>query len=229
MRKKAKAKGKSGFWGGLLVGAAIAGTALYFVPPMLRNQDDGVKTTKVPQSPPSKKAVQKPETVPQSNPPPAASPAGGIRLFRRPDLAAGLPVRFGMKESYPGSFSWKKTDLLGWNSFASLTIPAGNSSKSGDVDNTITCLFESKSRDRVEVLRLVANIFNGRGEAPTIAQFKSLAQAFLAETGCLVTRQFVEAIGGTEGLQTETPEGYFELKKMGLNTGSRWELTVKSK
>jgi len=247
MKKKAKvkAKTKGTFWKGLLAGGAVAGGAVYFLPVL----QQAIKSEPEPTDPaapkaqvvPEKKSATGPRAVGQAEPEakPVARPkilaapqvpaVGGIPLFRRPDLAVKLPLRFGMGESYAGSLAWKKADALGWNSFAIVTLGKPGQGKEGEADNSVTCLFESQSGERVEVLRLAANVFGSRGEPETIAKYKVVCLGFLSEAACPVTKQILDAIGGVEGLKTESPEGFFELKKTLVAAGYRWELTIRSK
>ena len=245
MRKKAKAKPKakaprsSKFWSGLLLGGVIAASAVHFVPSWLKDQkhppgqeNKGTRTT-----PPkgnsagstreSAAAPAKAQAQPQAPPVPKA--AGGLPFFRDPALAANLLTRLGMGESYPGSLLWKKADALGWNAFGVLATSGSQVSTTGTAGNTVTCLLESKRADRVEALRLIANVFDPKGNQATMVRFKSLAQAVLNETRCPVTRQFLDAIDGSLSLQTESPDARFTLAQTPLAPGTSWELTVKSR
>lgn len=257
-RPKAKAANPSKFWLGLLLGGALAASAVHFGPTLLKNleEDELVSKTKTAQEktapsqpksiarpsaagtgphpapapikPPST-AASPPKGTPQ--PPPAALPkpvpTGGFAIFRDPARAANLLTRLGMGESYPGSLLWKKSDALGWNAFGvaptSRGVPVSTESPAA---NTVTCLLESTQGDHVQALRLIANVFGPRGDEATIAKFKSLTLAVLNETGCPATRQFLDAIDGTRGLQTESPGGRFTLSQTPLAPGTRWELVV---
>ncbi len=245
MRKKAKAKPKakaprsSKFWPGLLLGGVIAASAVHFVPAWLkdRKQTAGQETTgtstttsqakSAGNSKESEAAPAKTKAQPQAPPVPKA--AGGLPFFRDPALAANLLTRLGMGESYPGSLLWKKADALGWNAFGVLATSGSQVATTGPAGNTVTCLLESTRADRVEALRLIANVFDPKGNQATMARFKSLAQAVLNETRCPVTRQFLDAIDGNLSLQTESPQGRFTLAQAPLAPGTRWELTVESR
>ncbi len=245
MRKKAKAKTKakaprsSKFWPGLLLGGVIAASAVHFVPSWLkdRKQTSGQESKGTSATPSKAKsagsvrdsaaAPAKAPTQPQTPPVPKA--AGGLPYFRDPALAANLLTRLGMGESYPGSLLWKKADALGWNAFGVLATSGSQVSTTGTAGNTVTCLLESTREDRVEALRLIANVFDPKGNQATMARFKSLARAVLNETRCPVTRQFLDAIDGNLSLQTESPEARFTLAQTPLAPGTSWELTVKSR
>lgn len=245
MRKKAKAKPKakaprsSKFWPGLLLGGVIAASAVHFVPSWLkdrkqtsRQESKGTPTTpskaKVTGSArESEAAPTKAPTQPQA--PPIPKVGGGLPYFRDPALAANLLTRLGMGESYPGSLLWKKADALGWNAFGVLATSGSQVSTTGTAGNTVTCLLESTRADRVEALRLIANVFDPKGNQATMARFKSLAQAVLNETRCPATRQFLDAIEGNLSLQTESSQGRFTLAQAPLAPGTRWELTVESR
>jgi hypothetical protein len=251
MRKKAKAKPKakasrrSKFWPGLLLGGVIAASAVHFVPAWLKDQEQtaGQETTGTSPTPPKgngagsskesaaapAKAPAQPQPQPQPQPPPVPPAAGGLPFFRDPALAANLLTRLGMGESYPGSLLWKKADTLGWNAFGVLATSGSSVATTGTAGNTVTCLLESTRADRVEALRLIANVFDPQGEKATMARFKSLAQAVLNETRCPVTRQFLDAIDGNLSLQTESSQGRFTLAQAPLAPGTRWELTVESR
>lgn len=229
MRKKAKSKDGAGFWRGLLLGGAVAAAAAYFIPPLLKTESASGENQASPLPLPKAKVVpespQAPKPKPQQT---GAKPTVGIPLFRRPDMAAGLAVRSGLGESYPGSLRWKKADALGWNSFGTLNTPIRGAAASDGAGNSVTSLLESRMADRVEEVLLVANISNARGEAETIEKFRSLALTFLNETGCPATREFVAAIGVTD-METQTPDARYALKKVNLNPAYRWELSIKSK
>ena len=245
MRKKAKAKPKakaarsSKFWPGLLLGGVIAASAVHFVPAWLkdRKQTAGQETTgtstttsKAKSAGSSKESEAAPAKAPaQPQAPPVPQAAGGLPFFRDPALAANLLTRLGMGESYPGSLLWKKADALGWNAFGVLATSGSQVSTTGPAGNTVTCLLESTRADRVEALRLIANVFDPKGNQATMARFKSLAQAVLNETRCPVTRQFLDAIDGNLSLQTESSQGRFTLAQAPLAPGTRWELTVESR
>ena len=245
MRKKAKAKPKakaprsSKFWPGLLLGGVIAASAVHFVPAWLkdRKQTAGQETTgtstttsKAKSAGSSKESEAAPAKAPaQPQAPPVPQAAGGLPFFRDPALAANLLTRLGMGESYPGSLLWKKADALGWNAFGVLATSGSQVSTTGTAGNTVTCLLESTRADRVEALRLIANVFDPKGNQVTMARFKSLAQAVLNETRCPVTRQFLDAIDGNLSLQTESSQGRFTLAQAPLAPGTRWELTVESR
>ena len=245
MRKKAKAKPKakaprsSKFWPGLLLGGVIAASAVHFVPAWLkdRKQTAGQETTgtstttsKAKSAGSSKESAAAPAKAPaQPQAPPVPQAAGGLPFFRDPALAANLLTRLGMGESYPGSLLWKKADALGWNAFGVLATSGSQVSTTGPAGNTVTCLLESTRADRVEALRLIANVFDPKGNQATMARFKSLAQAVLNETRCPVTRQFLDAIDGNLSLQTESSQGRFTLAQAPLAPGTRWELTVESR
>ena len=230
MRKKVKSKDRSGFWRGILLGGAVAAAAAYFIPPLLKNEfdSDGTKTARL--LPPRAKIVPESAQPPKPKPQPPAveKSAGGIPLFRRPDVAASLAVRSGLGESYPGSMRWKKTDALGWNSFASFNTSVKGAAAEDGAGNSVTSLLESKSADRVENVLLIANIANAKGEAETLEKFRALALTYLSETGCPVTREFIDAIGVTN-METQTPGAFYALKKINLNPAYRWELSIKSK
>ena len=245
MRKKAKAKPKakaprsSKFWPGLLLGGVIAASAVHFVPAWIkdrkqtsRQETAGTSTTtsrakSAGSSKESEAAPAKTKAQPQAPPVPRA--AGGLPFFRDPALAANLLTRLGMGESYPGSLLWKKADTLGWNAFGVLATSGSQVATTGPAGNTVTCLLESTRADRVEALRLIANVFDPKGNQATMARFKSLAQAVLNETRCPVTRQFLDAIDGNLSLQTESSQGRFTLAQAPLAPGTRWELTVESR
>ena len=246
MRKKAKAKPKakaprsSKFWPGLLLGGVIAASAVHFVPSWLKDwkQTPEQATKGTPSTPAQGKragssakesaaAPAKAPAPPQAPPVPQA--AGGLPFFRDPALAANLLTRLGMGESYPGSLLWKKADTLGWNAFGVLATSGSQVSTTGTAGNTVTCLLESTRAERVEALRLIANVFDPKGNQATMVRFKSLAQAVLNETRCPVTRQFLDAIDGSLSLQTESPDARFTLAQTPLAPGTSWELTVKSR
>ena len=245
MRKKAKAKPKakaprsSKFWPGLLLGGVIAASAVHFVPSWLkdRKQTSGQESKGTPTTPSKAKSAGSardsaaaPAKAPaQPQAPPVPKAAGGLPYFRDPALAANLLTRLGMGESYPGSLLWKKADALGWNAFGVVATSGSQVSTTGTAGNTVTCLLESTRADRVEALRLIANVFDPKGNQATMARFKSLAQAVLNETRCPVTRQFLDAIDGNLSLQTESPEARFTLAQTPLAPGTSWELTVKSR
>lgn len=235
MKKKVKQNGHSRFWTGLLVGGGLAGAAVYYGPTLIQRFEDEAspKAIAKPISPARTAGVERNEASPapakpKPKPTGTVTSSSGIGLFRRPEQAVGLPVRMGMRDSYPGSLAWKKTDALGWNSFGILTA-ANAPGQSGTTDNSITCLLESRREDEVEVVRLTANIGHPREEAVTLSQFKSVCLGFLNEARCPVTRQFVDAIGSPEGLKTETADGFFSLERIPVAQGYRVELTVKSK
>ncbi len=246
MRKKAKAKPKakasrsSKFWPGLLFGGVIAASAVHFVPSWLKDQHQtsGQKTAGTSTTPSKAKSAgssaresEAPPTKAPAQPqaPPVPQAAGGLSLFRDPALAANLLTRLGMGESYPGSLLWKKADALGWNAFGVLATSGSQVSTMGTAGNTVTCLLESTRADRVEALRLIANVFDPKGNQATMARFKSLAQAVLNETRCPATRQFLDAIDGNLSLQTESPDARFTLAQTPLAPGTSWELTVKAR
>ena len=238
-KPKAKASGPSKFWPGLLLGGVIAASAVHFVPSWLKDQKQapGQETKGTPTTPPTgngagstRESAAAPAKAPaQPQPHPVPKAPGGLPFFRDPALAANLLTRLGMGESYPGSLLWKKADALGWNAFGVLATSGSSASTTGTTGNTVTCLLESNRADRVEALRLIANVFDSKGEKATMARFKSLAQAVLNETHCPVTRQFLDAIDGNLSLQTQSSQGRFTLAQAPLAPGSRWELTVESR
>ncbi len=245
MRKKAKAKPKakaprsSKFWPGLLLGGVIAASAVHFVPAWLkdRKQTSGQETagtstttSKAKSAGSARDSAAAPAKAPaQPQAPAVAKAAGGLPFFRDPALAANLLTRLGMGESYPGSLLWKKADALGWNAFGVLATSGSQVSTTGPAGNTVSCLLESTRAERVEALRLVANVFDPKGDQATMARFRSLALAVLNETRCPATRQFLDAIDGNLSLQTESPQGRFTLAQSRLAPGSRWELTVEAR
>jgi hypothetical protein len=251
MKKKAKAKvipkgtGTGTFWSGLLAGGAIAAGALYFLPELTKSQDSAAGGKKAAKGAVAEHkegkgdaestrgaAKGEPEMKPvvsKTKPRPEPEAAGGVPLFRRPEVAARLAGRFGLGESYAGSMAWKKTDALGWNAFAISPGAGAGSGGNGAAENSVSCLLESQRGDRVEVLTLVANVFNVKAAAETIAKYKAVCLGFLSETACPVTKQFVDAIGVTEGQRADTADALFDLKKINIATGYRWELTVKAK
>ncbi len=254
-KAKTKTSSPSKFWFGLLVGGAIAAAAVHFGPGWLKEAGQEKETnvrpanaiTKTksagraqedaigPANPdaPSLARSAPPRLSPNSShprtTPPVPKAPGGLPFFRDPARAAYLLTRLDMGESYPGSLLWKKADALGWNAFGVLATPGPGMAGQGTTGNTVSCLLESKRADLVEALRLTANVFDSKGEAATMAKFKSFAQAVLQEARCPVTRQFLEAIDGTLGLQTESPEARFTLARTPLAPGTRWELTVESR
>jgi len=109
MRKKGKSKDRAGFWRGILLGAAVAAAAAYFIPPLLKKDTASGEAKASPLPAPKAKVMPESAQAPKPKPPPpGAKPAVGIPLFGRPDVAAGLAVRSGLGESYPGSLRWKK-------------------------------------------------------------------------------------------------------------------------
>ena len=221
------------------MGGVIAASAVHFVPSWLKDQKQapGQETKGTPTTPPTgngagstRESAAAPAKAPaQPQPHPVPKAPGGLPFFRDPALAANLLTRLGMGESYPGSLLWKKADALGWNAFGVLATSGSSGSTTGTTGNTVTCLLESNRADRVEALRLIANVFDSKGEKATMARFKSLAQAVLNETHCPVTRQFLDAIDGNLSLQTESSQGRFTLAQAPLAPGTRWELTVESR
>lgn len=279
MKKKGKPKArpktssapKSNFWKGLVLGTALAGSAVYFLP-RLTNQDSDPSASSDSQSaasdeqedsgsapgnnnkPPKAKAIQPsagtakskpspaavssaaPPSVPTPGPPvqPHQRPAAGPKnapvpaLFRTPINALDPALRLGLRDSYADSSQWKKTDNLGWNAFASLTTSSPVASNNGPVGNSVTCLLESKRPDEVENLLIVANVFNRQGEPETMEKFRELSRAYLSQTGCPVTREFIEAIGAT-GMETQTSAAAYSLKRIDLRPAYRWELSINAK
>lgn len=124
---------------------------------------------------------------------------------------------------------WKHTDALGWNAFGVVATSGSPVSTTAAAGNTVTCLLESKRADRVEALRLTANVYQPRDTDAALTKFKSLAQAVLAETRCPGTREFLEAIDGRLGLQTTSSDARFTLSQSPLAPGTRWELTVETR
>ncbi|MDB6070132.1 MAG: hypothetical protein JWL81_1303 [Verrucomicrobiales bacterium] len=290
MKKKGKPKARpktasapqSNFWKGLVLGTALAGSAVYFLP-RLTNQDSASGTAADSASatsddedvsdstsrsgekahgsanskPPKAKVVQNlagsgaakskapPAAVGSAAPPPsgpiaAASdtppqrPVAGPKnssvptLFRTPINALDPALRLGLRDSYADSSQWKKTDNLGWNAFARLTTSSPVASNNGPVGNSVTCLLESKRPDEVENLLIVANVFNRQGEPETMEKFRELSRAYLSQTGCPVTREFIEAIGAT-GMETQTAAAAYSLKRIDIRPAYRWELSINAK
>lgn len=206
--------------------------------------------------PPKAKTVQLPDNSPKPKAPPSAShssappprtqmpttpaapqdPATGPRpknapvltLFNTPIHALTPALRLGLGDSYADSSQWKKTDSLGYNAFASVTTSSPVASNNGPVGNSVTCLIESNRPDQVENLLVVANVFNRQGEPETLEKFRQVCRAYLSETGCPVTREFVDAIG-TTGMATQTAAASYALKRIDLRPAYRWELTITAK
>ena len=231
-RTPANNKAPSGFSRGILLGGALVGAAAYFGPSLLNRWKEDQKSDTP--APPKAKIVQdsspstKPNPGPQPTPRPASKSVNGIPLFRRPTAATDLAVRAGLGESYPGSLRWKKTDDLGWNAFASLTLPSRGVATPDPTGDSITALFESNQPDHIEKALLTANLAGPRGESETLEKFRALALTILSETGCPVTRQLVDAIGVTT-METETPDAAYSLKKITITPASRWELSIRAK
>ena len=135
-----------------------------------------------------------------------------------------------MGESYPGSLLWKHTDSLGWNAFGVIgTSGSAVFTNAPATGNSVTCLLESKRADRVECLRLIANVYQPKAGDATLSKFKSLTQSVLTETRCPGTREFLAAIDGNLGLETSVGDTRFRLGMSPLASGTRWELVVESR
>lgn len=258
-RAKPPASSRSSrFWPGLIVGSALAAAAVHFGPTLYkeittdntagtaeasaspprgkplsstRNLPDAAATQ--PRTMPPAKASPRPEspTIPQPASAPPANSAAGPPSFRDPARAADLLTRLGMGESYPGSLLWKNTDSLGWNAFGVIATSGSpvTTTTAAAAGNSVTCLLESKRADRVEALRLIANIYQPNAGEATLAKFKSLTHAVLTETRCPGTREFLEAIDGRLSLQTTSASTRFTLSQSPLAPGTRWELVVESR
>lgn len=244
------AGGASRFWPGLVLGAVLAAAAAHFGPSLLRDdsQKSGggntgttasskTKTTKTSQNNGQDPREDTMKKSPASTPPassthdaPSSSKATtGPLTFRDPARAADLLTRLGMGESYPGSLLWKNSDSLGWNAFGVIATSGSPVSTNAGAGNSVTCLMESKRPDQVEVLRLIANIYQPKAEEATVAKFRSLALAVLTETRCPGTREFLEAIDGRLALQTSSSDTRFTLSQSPLAPGARWELVVEAR
>lgn len=242
--------GSSKFWPGLIVGGALAAAAVHFGPAWYKEwavASPGEKRDPNATNPKAKNAIStnsrgtgtsaKTQKVPPDKTP-SPAPASAVSAkavgvpayFMDPARAANLLTRLGLGESYPGSLLWKNTDALGWNAFGVLaTSGSPVSTSTAAAGNSVTCLLESKRADRVEALRLMANVYQSRDGEATLAKFKTFAQSILQETRCPGTREFLEAIDGRLSLQTASTDARYTLSQSALAPGTRWELTVEAR
>lgn len=155
------------------------------------------------------------------------APLSSVPLFRSPQQAAKTPLDLGLVDTAPNRPAWRDGEL-GWYSLAKLVTHKGGLTKVGDVDDDITCMHSSRTKERVEYARWTANVFN-QADTTTAPRFKELCLAYVRKLGCDVPTALFDKVDPINGQRFDTPAATFELKKLSYKLGYGWQLTITAK
>jgi hypothetical protein len=155
------------------------------------------------------------------------APLSSVPLFRSPQQAAKASLDLGLVDTDHTKPAWREGEL-GWYSLAKLVTHKGGLKKVGDVDDDITCMHASKTKEQVEYVRWTANIYN-RADTTTAPRFKELCLAYVRKLGCEVPVALFDKVDPINGQHFDTTAATFELKKVSYDLGYCWQLTITAK
>jgi hypothetical protein len=158
-------------------------------------------------------------TVGCEPPPPeewASEEAPAQAPFNDPDSICRALTAQGMPPAL--SPVWKYQEpLFGFAPYSCVAddyeVTPGNLSYVGDVANVIEYSAESQSEDRVESIRLSANIFNERNEEPAVVYFLQLTPALFEQLGLTMPDGLLDAIERGESQSFEMDYGTVSLTR----------------
>jgi hypothetical protein len=123
---------------------------------------------------------------------------------------------------------WKNIEGIGYNCVSDdLEVTPGGYQYVGDVANTITYCASSDVEDRVQMVRLTANIFNEKREQPVVDKFKELTQELFNQLDLAIPNRLLASIDQGSPQTYQESYGTVTLSREKYKLGYGLQLTIK--
>lgn len=153
---------------------------------------------------------------------------GLFKPFADPARCIRLPLKYGLKTSTGVPPSWQDKGL-GWYSQTEITTHKGRLTRVGDVDNNITCRFQSDNASAIKYVVVKANCFNAEGEGATLAKYNQFVTDLLKDLGIQNIDPILKGADAKKGKEISTDTYSITIKREEFKFGYGWVFQLDSK
>jgi len=148
--------------------------------------------------------------------------------FRDPAKCIQIPIKLGLRTTTGQNPTWANLGM-GWSSMSEVKTHTGKFSRVGDVDNSITCLFNSGDKEFIQWVRVTADCFNQEGEHATLAKFREVVTEMLKEFGIADAIATINSIPPEQDTKIDGNTYTVEFKREEYKIGYGWTFTLTTK
>jgi hypothetical protein len=150
-----------------------------------------------------------------------------LEAFRDPKRLVSEVIDFGLTNSDNDLPVWRFNGDY-WYSLAQIITHHGAYLRVGDVDNRITCMHSSESKNQVQMVRWTADVFNADGKEPTESSFRQFCSKYL-ELLDLPSSEVTKALMSNEEKIFETSCATISFKYLTYEFGYGRQLQINTK